>query len=69
MESFCLKTEKIACLEPLGWANNDGIHKLADMQRIAWYKYMYQISTDSSIIGASQHILYCGRKVKKKSAL
>jgi S-adenosylmethionine-dependent methyltransferase len=63
MESFGLKTEKVSCLEPLGWANNDGIQKLSEIERSAWYSYIYKISTDPSIIGASQHILYCGRKV------
>jgi S-adenosylmethionine-dependent methyltransferase len=62
MERFGLKTEKIACLEPLGWVNSDGIQKLSEIERAAWYKYLCKISTDPSIIGASQHILYCGRK-------
>jgi S-adenosylmethionine-dependent methyltransferase len=62
MEGEGLNTEKVACLEPLGWANDERLLSLPPNVREYWNEYMYRISTDPSIIGATQHILYCGRK-------
>ena len=63
MEGFGLKTERFACLEPLGLARAEALEHLSPEERARWLEYLFQISTAPSILGASQHILYCCKKV------
>jgi hypothetical protein len=63
MEGIGFKTERIACLEPFGLARAEAVELLSPETRAQWFDYLYQVSTASSILGASQHLLYCGRKV------
>src|SRR5215831_10620187 len=63
MEGMGFKTERIACLEPFGLARAEAVELLSPETRAQWFDYLYHVSTASSILGASQHLLYCGRKV------
>ncbi len=63
-ESIGLETLTIAGVEPgISSEDDDGSYnKLQGRQRHLWLDLLYRISTEPSVIGASRHILYIGRK-------
>ena len=64
-EELGFETLVVAGLEP-GISSEDGdasYNKLQGTQRQLWLDLFYAISTEPSILGASRHILYIGRKM------
>jgi hypothetical protein len=63
-ESIGLETLTVAGVEPgISSEDDDGSYnKLQGRQRQLWLDLLYKISTEPSVIGASRHILYIGRK-------
>jgi hypothetical protein len=49
-------------VEPAISADDESYNKLQGRQRQLWLDLFYEISTESTIIGASRHLLYIGRK-------
>lgn len=62
MESYGIQTLRIASVESLGWAMEKQLPDLSADARRDWMDYLWEISADPSIIGAAQHVLFCGRK-------
>jgi SAM-dependent methyltransferase len=57
------RTITVAGLEPVGITADDIYKNLNKKQRKLWLDLMFDICTEPSIIGASNHILYVGQKV------
>ncbi len=55
-------TITIAAVEPAISAEDDSYNRLQGKQRQMWLDLFYEISTERTIIGASRHILYIGRR-------
>jgi S-adenosylmethionine-dependent methyltransferase len=64
VEPLGVTTERIAAAESLGWALEDKLYSLSPSARDCWMDYLFEISCHPSVVGACQHILYCGRKSK-----
>jgi hypothetical protein len=43
-------------------ADDESYNKLQGKQRQLWLDLLYEISIERSILGASRHLLYIGRK-------
>jgi SAM-dependent methyltransferase len=56
------ETLTMAGVEPAISADDESYNKLQGTQRQLWMDLFYQISTERSILGASRHLLYVGRK-------
>jgi len=52
----------LAGVEPAISADDESYNKLQGQQRHLWLNLLYVVSTEPSIIGASRHLLYIGRK-------
>jgi len=52
----------VAGVEPAISADDESYNKLRGKQRQLWLDLFYQTNTESSIIGASRHLLYIGKK-------
>ncbi len=52
----------IAGVEPVISADDESYNKLDGKQRQLWLDLLFEVSTEMSIIGASRHLLYVGRK-------
>lgn len=52
----------LAGVEPAIAADDESYNKLQGNQRQQWLDLLYTISTEQSILGASRHLLYIGRK-------
>lgn len=63
-ESLGLETLTLAGVEPAISADDESYNKLEGKQRELWLDLLYEISTQQSILGASRHLLYVGRKKK-----
>ncbi len=61
-ESLGFETLAIAGVESAVGAYDENYNKLEGEQRQRWLDLLYQISTEPSIMGASRHFLYIGRK-------
>jgi len=61
-EMVGFETLVMAGVEPAISADDESYNKLQGNQRQLWLDLLYRISTEDSIIGASRHILYVGRK-------
>jgi SAM-dependent methyltransferase len=61
-EALGLETLALAGVEPGISADDESYNKLEGVQRRLWLDLLYEISTESSIVGASRHLLYVGRK-------
>ncbi len=57
LETFGLHVRVVAGVETLVWAIEERIDELDSKTRAKWLDYCFDISTDASIMGASQHIL------------
>lgn len=51
-----------AAVEPAISADDESYNNLEGKQRQLWLDLLYELSTESSMISASKHLLYVGRK-------
>jgi S-adenosylmethionine-dependent methyltransferase len=56
------ETLVVAGVEPVIAADDESYNRLPEKQRQLWLNILYEVSTEKSIIGASRHLLYIGRK-------
>jgi hypothetical protein len=49
-------------VDPAISADDESYNRLQGRQRQLWLDLLYEISTEKSIIGASRHLLYIGKK-------
>ena len=61
-EKAGFKTLVLAGLEPANTAADEGYNILEGERRKLWLDLLFSISTEKSIIGASDHLLYIGVK-------
>jgi S-adenosylmethionine-dependent methyltransferase len=61
-EAIGFETLALAGVEPGISADDESYNRLEGPQRRLWLDLLYEISTERSIIGASRHLLYMGRK-------
>lgn len=61
-EEVGFQTITLAGVEPAISADDASYNKLVGVQRELWLELLEQISTEPSIIGASRHLLYVGKK-------
>lgn len=52
----------VASVEPAISADDESYNKLQGMQRQQWLDLLFAMSTEKSILGASRHLLYIGKK-------
>jgi hypothetical protein len=62
LEGIGFDTQTVAGVEPAISSDDESYNRLEGRQRQLWLDLLYEISTEPSIIGASRHILYIGRK-------
>jgi S-adenosylmethionine-dependent methyltransferase len=63
-EAMGFETLVVAGVEPAISAEDENYNKLQGKQRQLWLDLLYEMSTEKSIIGASRHLLYIGKKHK-----
>ena len=61
-EGMGFETITLAGVEPGISADDESYNKLEGKQRQLWLDLFFEISTEKSILGASRHLLYIGRK-------
>ena len=61
-EAAGFETLALAGVEPAISADDESYNKLEGEQRRLWLELLFEISTEKSILGASRHLLYIGRK-------
>ena len=61
-EEVGFETLTLAGVEPAISADDESYNRLQGEQRRLWLDLFYRMSTESTIIGASRHLLYIGRK-------
>jgi S-adenosylmethionine-dependent methyltransferase len=61
-ETIGFETLTVAGIEPVISADDESYNNLQGMQRQLWLDLFYEMSTEMSIIGASRHLLYIGKK-------
>lgn len=61
-EEIGFETLALAGVEPAISADDESYNRLQGQQRQLWLDLFYEMSTESSTIGASRHLLYIGRK-------
>ena len=61
-EAIGFETLTVAGIEPAISADDESYNKLQGKQRQLWLDLFYEMSTESSILGASRHLLYIGKK-------
>jgi S-adenosylmethionine-dependent methyltransferase len=61
-EALGLQTLVVAGVEPCIGADDTSYNRLSAPQCEKWLDLLYEVSTERSIIGASRHLLYIGRK-------
>jgi SAM-dependent methyltransferase len=61
-EAIGFKKLLLAGVEPAISADDESYNKLEGKQRKLWLDLLEEMSTEESIIGASRHLLYVGRK-------
>ena len=61
-EGVGFKTLALAAVEPAISAEDDSYNRLEGERRKLWLDLLQTISQEPSIIGASRHLLYVGRK-------
>ena len=60
-EDIAFETVTLAGVEPAISADDESYNKLQGSQRQLWLDLLYEISIESTILGASRHLLYIGR--------
>lgn len=61
-EALGFETLVLAGVEPAISADDESYNRLEGKQRQLWFEMLYKISVEKSIVGASRHLLYIGRK-------
>lgn len=61
-EGAGFRTISVAGVEPAISADDESYNKLQGVQRKLWLELLDELSREESIIGASRHLLYVGRK-------
>jgi S-adenosylmethionine-dependent methyltransferase len=61
-EALGFETLVLAGVDPAISADDESYNRLQGKQRQLWLDLLYEISTEKSIIGASRHLLYIGKK-------
>jgi SAM-dependent methyltransferase len=61
-ETIGFETITVVGIEPAISADDESYNKLQGRQRELWLDLLREIGTEKSIIGASRHLLYIGRK-------
>jgi S-adenosylmethionine-dependent methyltransferase len=61
-EALGFETLALAGVEPAVSADDESYNKLEGKQRQLWLDLFFEMSTESSILGASRHLLYIGKK-------
>ena len=61
-EAIGFETLKVAGVEPAISADDESYNRLQGIQRQLWLNLLHEISTEPSILGASRHLLYIGKK-------
>jgi SAM-dependent methyltransferase len=61
-EATGFETLTVAGVEPAISSDDESYNRLEGKQRELWLALLHEISTEPSVIGASRHILYAGRK-------
>lgn len=61
-EAIGFETLTLAGVEPAISADDESYNKLQGQQRQLWLDLFYRMSTERTIVGASRHLLYVGRK-------
>lgn len=61
-EALGFETLVVAGVEPGISADDESYKRLQARQRELWLDLLYEISTEKSIVGASRHVLYVGKK-------
>jgi hypothetical protein len=64
-EEIGCETLVLAGVEPAISAEDESYNKQEGEQRQLWLELLYEISTEETILGASRHLLYVGRKPEK----
>lgn len=65
-ESLGFETITLVGVEPAISADDESYNRLEGKQRQLWLDLFYELSTERSILGASRHLLYIGRKTPKE---
>ncbi len=63
-EALGFETLTLAGVEPIIGADDESYNKLEGQQRQLWLDLLYAVSAEPSILGASRHLLYVGKKKK-----
>ncbi len=66
-EAIGFDTIAVAGVEPVISADDESYNKLQGKQRKLWLDLFYKLSTEKSILGASRHLLYIGKKKRTLS--
>lgn len=61
-EGVGFETVTLAGVEPAISADDESYNRLRGRQRQLWLDLLYEMSTEPSIMGASRHLLYIGKK-------
>jgi hypothetical protein len=61
-EAVGFESLTIAGVDPVISTDDESYNKLSGQQRRLWLDLFYEISTERSIIAASSHLLYIGKK-------
>jgi SAM-dependent methyltransferase len=61
-EAIGFETLSLVAVEPAISADDESYNKLQGKQRQLWLDLFFRLSTESSILGASRHLLYIGKK-------
>lgn len=61
-ETIGFETCAVVGVEPAISADDESYNKLQGRQRQLWLDLLYELSAEASIIGASRHLLYIGKK-------
>jgi hypothetical protein len=64
-EEVGFETLVLAGVEPAISADDESYNRLKGELRRLWLDLLYKISTEPSILGASRHLLYVGKKREK----
>jgi hypothetical protein len=67
-EGLGFKSLALAGVEPVIAADDESYNKLQGQERELWLDLLYEMSSEPSIIGASRHLLYIGRKIEEMRA-
>lgn len=62
-EEIGFETLVLTGIEPVIGSDDDSYNRLTGTQRQLWLDLLYAVSCEPSIIGASRHLLYIGRKI------